>query len=211
MVSLPPEIIDLIADELVHDFQVSDELQVTPTLTLRSYALVSRRHLVHSQKTLFAKIVLRPESKTPAQLARLLRNSPHLSTYIRKLKLSGIMMSDVSDDLSSILRATTNLSAFSVNVAKDESFVHLPEILKGTLLETFRLPTLASLNMEWIGDIPLRYILSCRQLKRFKHAGPYNFEDDSHEEDTSLIHPDSTTCVLDLLKLDCDPCARTII
>ncbi|KAG6908607.1 hypothetical protein DXG01_004010 [Tephrocybe rancida] len=209
---LPIEIIDLITHAIVDD----PDREHT---TLRSYALVSRRQAAPAQKALFAKISI-DDKPALIRLGRLLQSNPHLFTYIQKFRIGDLgAMVESEEVLASILKATSKLRSLALLDDPDRefetatSFFEFSSTLTCAFNDVLQSPALVSLRVHYVVGLPLTFILSCRQLKELKLRTMYHHTENSHlfGFESDMNPPDSPSCALEVLKVNCQRCAQSIV
>ncbi|KAJ7281960.1 hypothetical protein C8J57DRAFT_1463973 [Mycena rebaudengoi] len=151
-----------LAQELI--YAIIDEVELDQTL--RSCALVSTAFLVPSQRRLFRTISLsiltwkRIRGNLFASALDVFTASPHLASYVRGLYIMITDMPALHAPLTSLLPLLCNVEQFGIDaVHKSWKENTMPSTLKASLLNFLGRPSLQSLTLARIKEVPSTLII----------------------------------------------------
>ncbi|KAG6906585.1 hypothetical protein DXG01_013071 [Tephrocybe rancida] len=199
---IPFDVIDLILDLLMQE-NTSVSLQA-----VRSCALVASALTPHVQRRLFATITLTAETDN-ASFESILASHTQLASHVQIMSIciSRLTPEDATR-IASVLCMLSHLQSLELeSIDPQESFLGIPYAFQIAILGCFQ--KVVSLQCFWLRDLPIRFIVSCTQLKRlsiwtFLDAGQIDAQ-----VNAGLIK--RTTCQLDHLTVDHLSCLPPLI
>ena len=154
----PLEIEETILDLLAEDDEGHSALK-TCSLVCQAFLPICRKHI-------FRSIVLNDHdvvsSATTHAFKRLLRETPEIAYYIRKLDYK-ILIADLSASMQESLKQISRLEFLTVRQAVQDPWSSNP--IRPALLHLLHLPTLTHFKMTNINDFVVSDLIPCINLK----------------------------------------------
>ena len=163
----PLEIQEIILDLLAEDDEDHLALKMC-SLVCQAFLPICRKHIFGNIRVAHDDLNL-TSSPTTDSFERLLRETPEIAGYIRKLDLS-ILNSDLTRPLQESLKRISRLEFFTL---RDDRLDRQYNPIRPVLLHLLHLPTLTRFKVYDIGIFAVSDLIPCVNLKYLEITGGY--------------------------------------